>query len=97
MKGRNTRCITVRLPEVVVYALEEKAKVKGYATVGGYIKSQLLKSMGYSDIATNEDTVTSGIAPISSAITINQESPMSRVKEKPSISSEIAIKDSGIC
>ncbi len=50
MKGRNTRCITIRLPEVVLYALEGKSKAKGFSRAGAYIKNQLYKAVGYSEI-----------------------------------------------
>ena len=54
MKGRNTTLITLRLDDVIVKSLEEKAKEQGLATAGAYIKSQILKS--YSVIATNNET-----------------------------------------
>lgn len=58
MKGRNTTCITIRLKDVVVKSLQEKAIKQGFSSPGEYIKSQIVKV--YSEItmgkAYKEDT-----------------------------------------
>ncbi len=44
MPSKDTKVISIRLPFAAFYALETKAKLKGYDSVGEYIKAQLLKS-----------------------------------------------------
>jgi hypothetical protein len=64
MNGRSTTCITIRLDDIVVKALEDRAKKCGLDTAGAYIKQQILKGLN-SAITTN--------TPIDSEITKEPE------------------------
>ena len=48
-KSPNNTRVNLYLPNVVVYALEQRAKKAGLKTVGEYIKAQLLKACNYQD------------------------------------------------
>jgi len=63
-KGRNTTCITIRLEDVIVKALQERALKVGLKTPGEYVKAQILKGL-HSDITTtninsNPSAITTG-------------------------------------
>ncbi len=64
MKGRNTSCITIRLPDTIVKSLTEKAKKAGVSTAGEYIKAQILKSYSVITMDTNTEAQSHSVIAI---------------------------------
>ena len=54
--GKQTKGIYIRLPIAVIFALEARAKAKGFQLVSAYIKDSLLKAIYHSDITTKDNS-----------------------------------------